>query len=139
MVSGKAAVVVIAAVAAISSCSSHGQNSGWRVGRGDQAAVRYRDLPISALGGATGILHGDRRSGCIWLSNRISAHQITSEQIVLVGPFRVSWQPLVVHERGQSNRYAGQRAEFQGGLIRDKGVSGCPIRPRTAHEIFGAG
>jgi hypothetical protein len=94
---------------------------------GSQAAVTY--MPgISGprpTGLHSGVLKGDERSGCLWLSLASSSPR----ELHLVGPYVIKWRPeLVVLVHNRPIARAGEMVNVGGGRSPGHFVSDCPAR-----------
>jgi hypothetical protein len=97
-------------------------------GSGPQVAVIYLSPEKAArttAGTAAfgGTLHGDVRSGCLWLV-RPHGGQV---QLKLAGPFTLDWYPsLTVYKNGKTFAREGQTVSLGGGSGASP-VPGCPV------------
>lgn len=124
------ALASAACVLATASCSSVKAD-------GPQTAITYRDHPGATQTAAIyGILHGDRASGCLWLTPVSPLHgNAATTQIHLYGRYKAKWP------RGQVRLYkddkllakAGDKVSFGGGVSSTGAIAGCPAGTR---EVF---
>ena len=121
------------------SCAdARGQRSG-------SPSATPRDVSTAAVrpsqGGTTlanvrGQLHGDRDTGCLWLTSRNAAPR----QLVLYGNYRVEFDDagVVLYRDGAVHAREGQDVSFAGGMFLDPGVPACPVPPTDGFVSYGS-
>jgi hypothetical protein len=82
---------------------------------------------------AVGYLHGDRKTGCLWLSTQKNPERT---QLLLHGDYRVGFDErgVFVREHGSTVAREGDRVSVGGGLSGSHGVTGCPVTGENLWE-----
>lgn len=100
-----------------------------------QAAVAPA-FEVAPYGAIRGVLHGDRDTGCLWLTSPSGS----KTQLVVHGDFRVDFDDagVVLYRGATVHGREGKEASFAGGLFPGAGVPGCPVLPENGEHWHGA-
>lgn len=130
--------LVVVALVSVAGCgSTHAARAPQAPKRGPQAAVIYLSAKQVATtnqtgAGLSGTLHGDSRSGCLWLVGPNGS----ARQLRLVGPYTLDWYPsLTVYRAGKVFAGVGQKVALGGSASGGQPVPNCPV-PGTRDNVL---
>lgn len=120
----------VLAIVSLAGCGASGSQSGSSQEHrsGKQTAIRAGNN-ASQSAAISGRIHGDPASGCLWLDLGDGAQQSVVRQILVYGPYTVTWNPLRLYREGRQVAADGDLVNFAGGLSPGTpGVTGCPVK-----------